>query len=94
MITSEPGSSAYFVGAAVTYSNELKTKLLGVKEATLAQFGAVSEETVQEMALGAASAANAQVAVAVSGIAGPEGGSVLKPVGTVCFGFYTSYCPD
>jgi len=56
--------------------------------ATLLQFGAVSEETVREMAQGAAKAANADVAIAVSGIAGPDGGSVYKPVGTVCFGFY------
>ncbi len=59
-----------------------------MKSATLLQFGAVSEETVLEMAQGAASAANAEVAVAVSGIAGPDGGSAFKPVGTVCFGFY------
>lgn len=83
MITSEPGSSAYFVGAAVTYSNELKTKLLGVKEATLAQFGAVSEETVKEMVAGAIRLMNSDCAIAISGIAGPGGGTSEKPVGTI-----------
>lgn len=87
-LTAIPGSSAYLDRSFITYSNKAKQQMLAVKSATLLQFGAVSEETVAEMALGAANAANAQVAVAVSGIAGPEGGSALKPVGTVCFGFY------
>lgn len=86
-LTAVAGSSAYIDRSFVTYSNKAKQQLLGVKSATLLQFGAVSEETVREMAQGAALAASAQVAVAISGIAGPSGGSVAKPVGTVCFGF-------
>ena len=87
-LTSVPGSSAYVDRCFITYSNKAKQQLLAVRSATLLQFGAVSEETVREMAQGAAKAANADVAIAVSGIAGPDGGSVYKPVGTVCFGFY------
>lgn len=87
-LTAVPGSSAYVDRGFVTYSNKAKQQLLGVKSATLLQFGAVSEETVKEMAEGAARVASADLAIAVSGIAGPDGGSVYKPVGTVCFGFY------
>lgn len=87
-LTAVAGSSAYLDRSFITYSNKAKQQLLAVKSATLLQFGAVSLETVAEMATGAALAANAQVAVAVSGIAGPDGGSALKPVGTVCFGFF------
>ena len=87
-ITSISGSSAWFKKGFITYSNEAKHGLLGVKNQTLVEFGAVSAETVEEMATGAAKQANSQVAVAVSGIAGPDGGSIEKPVGTVWFGFY------
>jgi len=87
-LTAIAGSSAYLDRGFITYSNKAKQQLLAVKSATLLQFGAVSEETVLEMAQGAAAAANADVAVAVSGIAGPDGGSAFKPVGTVCFGFF------
>lgn len=87
-LTAVAGSSAYIDRSFVTYSNKAKQQLLGVRSATLLEFGAVSEETVREMAAGAAKAAAADVAVAISGIAGPGGGSVAKPVGTVCFGFY------
>lgn len=87
-LTAVPGSSAYVDRGFITYSNKAKQQLLAVRSATLLQFGAVSEETVREMAQGAAKAANADMAIAVSGIAGPDGGSVYKPVGTVCFGFY------
>ena len=87
-LTAVPGSSAYVDRGFITYSNKAKQQLLAVRSATLLQFGAVSEETVREMAQGAAKAANANMAIAVSGIAGPDGGSVYKPVGTVCFGFY------
>ncbi|KUM54582.1 CinA family protein [Rheinheimera sp. EpRS3] len=87
-LTAVPGSSAYVDRGFITYSNKAKQQLLAVRSATLLQFGAVSEETVREMAEGAAKAANANMAIAVSGIAGPDGGSVYKPVGTVCFGFY------
>ena len=86
-LTAVPGSSAYVDRGFITYSNKAKQQLLAVRSATLLQFGAVSEETVREMAEGAAKAANANMAIAVSGIAGPDGGSVYKPVGTVCFGF-------
>lgn len=89
-LTAISGSSAYLDRSFVTYSNKAKQQLLGVKSATLLQFGAVSEETVQEMAKGAALAAGAEVAIAVSGIAGPTGGTPQKPVGTVCFGFCIS----
>jgi len=84
-ITAIPGSSSWFGAGFVTYSNLHKQKLLGVKEATLLRFGAVSEEVVKEMAEGALAAANGDIAVAVSGIAGPDGGTGEKPVGTVWF---------
>lgn len=82
-ITAIPGSSAYFNGSVVTYSNEMKKKLLGVKEQTLAAHGAVSEETVREMVAGALQLLETDYAIAVSGIMGPDGGSPEKPVGTV-----------
>lgn len=82
-ITSIPGSSSYFKGAAITYSNEHKMKVLGVKKETLDQYGAVSEQTVIEMVQGALEHLNGDIAAAVSGIAGPDGGSKEKPVGTV-----------
>lgn len=89
-ITDIPGSSGWFDMAFVTYSNAAKQKLVNVHAATLAACGAVSEAVVEEMASGALQAANAQIAVAVSGIAGPSGGSAEKPVGTVCFAYATS----
>lgn len=85
-LTKLPGSSAWFHAGFVTYSNEAKQQLLGVKDNTLAFYGAVSEETVREMALGALIAAKADLALSISGIAGPTGGSEEKPVGTVWFG--------
>lgn len=85
-ITDTAGSSAYFEYGFTTYSNEAKVKLLGVPEAVLAQHGAVSEPVVQAMSEGALGQAGADVAVSVSGIAGPGGGTEQKPVGTVCFG--------
>ncbi|WP_420067389.1 nicotinamide-nucleotide amidase [Serratia ureilytica] len=89
-ITDVAGSSAYFDRGFVTYSNAAKHDLLGVSEATLAAHGAVSEEVVREMAIGALRAAQADLALSVSGIAGPDGGSAEKPVGTVWFGFSSS----
>lgn len=86
MITDIPGSSAVYWGGFVTYSNEAKVRLLGVKEETLSAHGAVSEETVKEMASGARQRAGVSLGIAVSGIAGPEGGSAGKPVGTVWIG--------
>ncbi|MCA1931001.1 CinA family protein [Rheinheimera sp.] len=90
VLTAVPGSSTYLDRSFVTYSNKSKQQLLGVKAETLLQYGAVSKETVLEMAIGAAKAAGAEVAVAVSGIAGPGGGSAGKPVGTVHFCFEIS----
>lgn len=84
-----PGSSAWFHMSWVTYSNEAKQRLLGVLPHTLETHGAVSEETVREMADGALRLANADYALSISGIAGPDGGSAQKPVGTVCFGLAT-----
>lgn len=83
LITSVPGASAYFPGTVVTYSYEMKTKLLGVDPGTLTRFGAVSEQTVREMARGALDTLGVDVALAISGIAGPDGGTPEKPVGTV-----------
>jgi nicotinamide-nucleotide amidase len=83
-ITEIAGSSAWFERGFVTYSNEAKMELLGVQAATLAQHGAVSEATVREMAAGALAHSHADIALAVSGIAGPGGGTPDKPVGTVC----------
>lgn len=83
LLTAVPGSSQGFHAGFVTYSNAIKQSVLGVREDTLARHGAVSEEVVREMALGALQRASADYAIAVSGIAGPDGGSEEKPVGTV-----------
>jgi len=82
LITSIAGSSDYFKGSVVAYANEIKEKLLGVKSGTLAGHGAVSSETVKEMAEGARDRFGTDYAIAVSGIAGPAGGTLDKPVGT------------
>ena len=83
MLTSIPGSSAYYMGSMVTYSNKMKIKLLGVPSSTLALHGAVSEETVTSMVGGALRELQVDLAVAISGISGPDGGTEEKPVGTV-----------
>lgn len=83
-VTATAGSSGWFDRGFVSYSNAAKMDMLGVSADTLAAHGAVSEETVREMALGALAHSGAQAAVAVSGVAGPSGGSAAKPVGTVC----------
>jgi nicotinamide-nucleotide amidase len=83
LITSIPGSSRYFKGSVVSYANEVKTGVLHVEEDTLARDGAVSEATVREMVGGALSVLDVDVAVATSGIMGPDGGTPDKPVGTV-----------
>ncbi|MBK8964679.1 MAG: nicotinamide-nucleotide amidase [Candidatus Competibacteraceae bacterium] len=83
VMTDIPGSSGWFDRGFVTYSNAAKIELLGVRESTLARYGAVSAETVAEMAVGALQRSSAVIAVAVSGIAGPDGGTPDKPVGTV-----------
>ena len=84
-VTSVAGSSAWFERGFVTYSNEAKRELLGVAAATLKKCGAVSEQTATEMALGALKRSKGTIAVAITGVAGPSGGSRAKPVGTVCF---------
>jgi nicotinamide-nucleotide amidase len=81
--TDLPGSSRWFRGGVVAYCNELKVALLGVSAGTIASAGAVSEAVVREMAAGALERLGGEVAIAVSGIAGPEGGAPGKPVGTV-----------
>jgi nicotinamide-nucleotide amidase len=81
------GSSNWFERGFVTYSNEAKTELLGVDAALVAKHGAVSEEVARAMASGAIGRSRAQVSIAVTGVAGPTGGSAAKPVGTVWFGF-------
>jgi len=86
-VTAVSGSSAWFDRAFVTYSNAAKMDLLGVPAATLEAHGAVSESTALAMATGALMRSAAQLAVAVTGVAGPTGGSPAKPVGTVCFGY-------
>jgi nicotinamide-nucleotide amidase len=83
VVTAIAGSSRWFERGFVTYSNASKQELLGVKSETLARHGAVSPEIAQEMAEGALRHSHAQLAVAITGIAGPEGGTPLKPVGTV-----------
>ena len=85
-LTSIPGSSKWFRGGVVTYANELKTRFLGVPEETLREHGAVSEETVKAMAEGAIRALQVNHSLAITGIAGPDGGSEEKPVGTVWAG--------
>lgn len=85
MITSIAGSSAWFDRGFITYSNAAKTEMLEVSETTLAHFGAVSEQTAIEMALGALKHSHADVSASITGIAGPDGGTIEKPVGTVCF---------
>lgn len=86
-ITDVPGSSAWFEYGLVTYGNGAKQSLLGIAPQTLATEGAVSEAVVRQMARGALSLSGAELAVAVSGVAGPDGGSPDKPVGTVWLGW-------
>tara|TARA_R110000868_G_scaffold411409_2_gene703781 strand:- start:12696 stop:13187 length:492 start_codon:yes stop_codon:yes gene_type:complete len=83
--TSVPGSSQWFERGFVTYTNDAKMECLGVDADVIEKFGAVSEETAKHMAEGALQHSHAQVAIATTGIAGPDGGSDEKPVGTVCF---------
>ena len=83
VVTDVPGSSGWFERGFVTYGNQAKVEMLGVKETTLAAHGAVSAETVAEMAQGALAHGQARIAIAVSGVAGPDGGTPDKPVGTV-----------
>lgn len=87
LITDLSGSSLWFERGFITYSNLAKQEMLGVPAELIAQYGAVSEEVARAMALGALEHSSGQVALSVTGIAGPNGGSVDKPLGTVCFGW-------
>ncbi|GEP00966.1 CinA family protein [Methylobacterium haplocladii] len=86
LLTAIPGSSAVVERGFVTYSNEAKHEMLGIPEATIAAYGAVSEQTARAMAEGALAGSRADVAVSITGVAGPGGGSSAKPVGLVHFG--------
>ena len=92
-LTQIPGSSTWFDRGFITYSNAAKEDMLGVKSHTLQTEGAVSEKTAKEMAEGALERSQAQISVAITGIAGPTGGSTDKPVGTVWFGFASIETP-
>ena len=89
MITEAPGSSEYFVGGVIAYSNEVKKDLLGVGAATLERYGAVSSRTAKEMADGVRKRLKADAGVSITGIAGPGGATSRKPVGTVYIGVST-----
>ena len=84
-ISAVPGASRYFMGGAVTYSNDAKESMVGVSPTTLEEFGAVSPETAREMASGIRSSLGTDIGASITGIAGPDGGSAKKPVGFVCF---------
>lgn len=86
LLTNVPGSSDYFLGGVIAYANEAKVGLLGVRQDTLEKHGAVSQETALEMARGVRTAMQAGIGISVTGIAGPSGGTVEKPVGTVWIG--------
>ena len=87
LLTSLPGSSAWYERGFITYSNAAKTEMLGVRADTLENHGAVSEETACAMATGALTHSHAQASLAITGIAGPGGGTPQKPVGMVCYGW-------
>ncbi len=87
-LTRVPGSSAWFERGFVTYSNESKQEMLGVPIETLEEFGAVSLETAIAMAKGALDTSRADISVSITGVAGPDGGTEEKPVGTVCFAWF------
>ena len=86
-LTAIPGSSAVYKGGIISYTNEVKEKILGVSRETLETHGAVSVQTAEEMAIGVRKLLNADVAVSVTGLAGPGGDEYGNPVGTVCIGF-------
>ncbi len=90
-LTSIAGASEYFSTGIVSYSNEGKIKLLNVKKETLEKFGAVSEEVAREMAMGCVKVTKSDVAVSITGIAGPDGGIEVKSIGTVCFGVASGF---
>lgn len=90
LITNVPGSSTYFMGGVISYSNEAKVRLLGVRWSTLEKYGAVSQEAVLEMASGVRKALAADIGLSISGVAGPGGGSPDKPVGLTWIGMSTT----
>ncbi|PKF61643.1 damage-inducible protein CinA [Psychromonas sp. psych-6C06] len=90
-ITEVAGSSQWFDRSFITYSNDAKMQMLEVNKASLDQYGAVSEQVVTEMATNAVKFSEADISVAISGIAGPGGGTAEKPVGTVCFSWYNAH---
>ncbi len=94
LITNTAGSSAWFDSGLVTYSNQAKQDLLKVQQSALERYGAVSEQVAMEMALGALQQGRATIAASVTGIAGPDGGSATKPVGTVCFAWTSEDLPS
>ena len=87
-ITSIPGASSYFDCGYITYSNQSKVDMLGVEVQTIKTYGAVSEEVALEMVIGVSNRSHCDVALSITGVAGPTGGTTEKPVGTVCFGFF------
>jgi nicotinamide-nucleotide amidase len=92
-VTTVAGSSTWFDRGFITYSNQAKIEMLSVTNKTLDNFGAVSEQTASEMALGALTNSHAHIAGSITGIAGPDGGTIEKPVGTVCFAWAESHKP-
>jgi nicotinamide-nucleotide amidase len=93
VVTQTSGSSQWFDRGFITYTNEAKQDMLGVNPQTLQHYGAVSEQTVQEMAEGALKNSRARITLAISGIAGPSGGTSEKPVGMVCFAWASENFP-
>ncbi len=89
-ITDVPGASAYYLGGVISYSNDAKINILGVKKETIERYGAVSEQCAEEMARGVAELFGADIAIATTGIAGPSGGTTQKPVGTVFIAYHIS----
>jgi len=87
-ITSIPGASSYFDCGYITYSNKSKVDMLGVEAQTIRTCGAVSEEVALEMVIGVSNRSHSDVALSITGVAGPTGGTTEKPIGTVCFGFF------
>lgn len=94
MVTEIPGSSGWFDRGFVTYSNQSKIEMLHVNPLTLAQYGAVSEQTALEMAQGALQYSDADIAGSITGVAGPDGGTPEKPVGMVCFAWACRHKPS
>ena len=94
LMTDTAGSSAWFDSGLITYSNQAKQDLLKVQQSSLDKYGAVSEEVAMEMAIGALQQGRATLAASVTGIAGPDGGTPAKPVGTVCFAWTSKDLPS